>query len=154
MGPTNNLTYLIQHLSAVIGKQLDHTLQEQLQVGYSQYRILLMLEWNPQVQQQSLATSLGQTEASISRQLKLMKTKGLVAVRSDVNNKRKHITALTPKGMQITEAATAVIRRTFGPELAAMSEDQLTLMIAALNRLHLIVCQPGKPGACDHPMGN
>ncbi|HXR49712.1 MAG TPA: MarR family winged helix-turn-helix transcriptional regulator, partial [Verrucomicrobiae bacterium] len=67
MGPTNNLSYLIQHLAAVMGKQSDQLLQEQLGIGYSQYKILMVLEWNPRVQQRTIAESLGQTEASISR---------------------------------------------------------------------------------------
>jgi DNA-binding MarR family transcriptional regulator len=64
MGPTNNLGYLIQHLAAVMGKQSEHVLKEQLGIGISQYRILMVLDWNPRVQQSAIATSLGQTEAA------------------------------------------------------------------------------------------
>src|SRR3954470_24781839 len=116
MGPGNNLTYLIDHLAAVIGKQADQVLHEQLGIGISQYRILMALEWNPRVGQKTLATSLGQTEASISRQIKLLQSKGLLESRIDPNNRRKHITVPTTKGMQITEAAADVMRRSLGPE--------------------------------------
>jgi len=54
MGPTNNLTYLVQHLAAVMGKQADQVLQEQLGIGISQFRILMVLEWNPRVQQRTI----------------------------------------------------------------------------------------------------
>ena len=153
MGPTNNLAYLVQHLSAVMGKQADQVLQEQLGIGLSQYKILMLLEWNPRVQQRTIADSLGQTEASISRQIKLLKAKNLLSSCADPHNRRKHITAPTPMGMQLTEAATAIVRRSFGPEYASMGDDRLMQLIAGLQRLHSIVCQPGKPGACDHPMG-
>ncbi len=153
MGPTNNLGYLVQHLAAVMGKQADQVLQEQLGIGLSQFKILMMLEWNPRVQQRTIADSLGQTEASISRQVKLLQGKGLISVRHDPDNRRKHITAPTPIGMQMTEAATAIIRRSFGPEYSAMGEDQLLQLIAGLQKLHAAVCRPGKPGACDHPLG-
>ena len=153
MGPTNNLSYLIQHLSSVMGKQSDQVLQEQLGIGLSQYKILMVVEWNPRVQQKTIAESLGQTEASISRQIKLLKTKGLLQTKIDPQNRRKHITAPTNLGMQITEAATAIMRRSFGPEYSRMGDDQMIQLITGLQHLHKIVCRPGKPGACDHPLG-
>jgi len=154
MGPTNNLLYLLQHLAAVTGKQTDQVLLEQLGIGLSQYRILLVLEWNPRVQQRSIAESLGQTEASISRQIKLLLRKGLLSSRPDPSNRRKHITAPTPLGMQITEAATAILRRNFGPEFQQIGgDDQVVQLISELQRLHDIICQPGKLGACDHALG-
>lgn len=153
MGPTNNLAYLVEHLAAVIGKQSDQVLLEQLGIGLSQYKILMVLEWNPRVQQKTIADSLGQTEASISRQIKLLNGKGLLSARPDPNNRRKHITTPTTLGMQVTEAATAILRRSFGPEYASLGEDQLIQLIAGLQNLHDIVCRPGKLGACDHPLG-
>jgi DNA-binding MarR family transcriptional regulator len=153
MGPTNNLAYLIQHLSAIIGKQSDQVLQEQLGIGLSQFKILMVLEWNPRVSQRGIADSLGQTEASISRQIRLLTTKGLLVSKRDPENRRKHVTAPTTLGMQVTEAATNILRRNFGPEFSGLGEDQLMQLIAGLQKLHAIVCRPGKPSACDHPLG-
>lgn len=153
MGPTNNLSYLVHHLAAVLGKQGDQLLQEQLGIGLSQYKILMVLEWNPRVQQKAIADSLGQTEASISRQVKLLKSKGLLVTRQDPQNRRKHLTVPTTLGMQITEAASNIMRRSFGPEFAGMGEDQVMQLITGLQQLHHIVCRPGKVGACDHPLG-
>jgi DNA-binding MarR family transcriptional regulator len=153
MGPTTNLSYLLQHISEVLAKQYDQVLQEQLGIGLSQYKLLMVLEWNPRVQQLTIANSLGQTEASISRQIKLLKGKGLLMSKKDPTNRRRHITAPTPLGMQVTEAATAIMRRSFGPEFARLGEDQLFQLIATLQSLHQIVCRPGKLGACDHQLG-
>ena len=153
MGPTTNLAYLVEHLAAVIGKQSEQVLMEQLGIGISQFKILMVLEWNPRVQQKTIADSLGQTEASVSRQIKILTEKGLLSARPDPHNRRKHITAPTTLGMQVTEAATAILRRSFGPEYASLGEDQLMGLIAGLQNLHHIVCRPGKLGACDHPLG-
>jgi DNA-binding MarR family transcriptional regulator len=153
MGPTNNLNYLLNHVAAVLEKQSDQLLREQLGIGFSQYRILMVLEWNPRVGQKAIANSLGQTEASISRQIKLLQKKSLLASRPDPQNRRKHITAPTPLGMQVTEAATNILRRSFGPDFASLGEDQLTQLILGMQKLHRVVCQPGKLGACDHQMG-
>ncbi len=153
MGPTNNLSYIVHHLAAVMGKQSDQVLQEQLGIGLSQFKILMVLEWNPRVQQKAIADSLGQTEASISRQIKVLKKKGLLISRYDPNNKRRHITTPTPLGMQVTEAATNIMRRSFGPEFSSLGEDQIMQLVAGLQKLHSIVCRPGKLGACDHQLG-
>lgn len=153
MGPTNNLMYLVQHLAAILGKQSEQILQEQLGIGLSQFKILMVLEWNPRVSQRHIADSLGQTEASISRQIKLLTGKGLLVSKRDPQNRRKHITAPTTMGMQVTEAATNILRRGFGPEFGGLGDDQLVQLITGLQRLHAIVCKPGKAGACDHPLG-
>lgn len=153
MGPTNNLSYLLHHLAAVMGKQSDQILQEQLGIGLSQYKILMVLEWNPRVQQRAVADSLGQTEASVSRQIKLLKTKGLLVSKTDSSNRRKHISAPTPLGMQVTEAATNILRRSFGPELSGLGDDQIMQLTTGLQQLHRIVCKSGKLGACDHQLG-
>lgn len=153
MGPTNNLNYLVHHLAAVMDKQADQLLRDQLGLGQSQYKLLMVLEWNPRVQQRTIADSLGQSEASVSRQIKLLKHRGLLLSKPDPRNRRKHITMPTPLGMQITEAATAIMRRNFGPEFSRMGSDQLLQLIAELQRFHHIVCRPGKAGACNHQLG-
>jgi DNA-binding MarR family transcriptional regulator len=140
-------------MAAVMSKQTDQLLQEQLGIGLSQYRILTALEWNPRVQQKIIANNLGQTEASVSRQVSLLSQKGLLIIKRDATNHRKHIITATPKGMQLTEAANAIIRRSMGPEYASLGEDQLQQLIASLQSLHKIVCKRGKLGACDHSLG-
>lgn len=153
MGPANNLNYLLTHLAAVIGKQSDQVLQEQLGIGLSQFKILMVLEWNPRVQQKAIADSLGQTEASISRQIKLLTSKGLLISKQDPQNRRKHITTPTPLGMQLTEAANGILRRNFGSEFSNLGDDQIMKLMTGLGQLHKIVCRPGKAGACDHQLG-
>ena len=152
MNPINNLNYLIHHLAAVLGKQSDQLLKEQLGIGYSQYRILMVLDWNPRVQQNVIANHLGQTEASVSRQIKVLKDKGLLTSKLDPQNKRKHISVPTPRGMQITEAATDVLRRGLSGDFASLGDDQLMKLSQNLQSLHKLICQPGKLGACDHQL--
>lgn len=153
MGPTNTISYLLQHIASVISKDVDQTLQEQLGIGFSQYKILMVLEWNPRVQQKAIAQSLGQTEASISRQIKLLESKGLISTKTDQYNKRVRISTPTILGMQLTEAAASILRRSLGPDFSRMGEDQQIQLIKGLQGLHASVCRSGKKGSCDHPLG-
>jgi DNA-binding MarR family transcriptional regulator len=153
MNPATNLSYLMQHLAAVMGRQSDQLLQEQLGIGISQFRILMVLEWNPRIQQRAIADSSGQTEASVSRQIKLLKGKKLLHTKLDPQNRRRHITAPTPLGMQVTEAASDILRRSLSPDFASLGDDALLQMATGLQRIHRLVCRPGKLGACDHQLG-
>jgi DNA-binding MarR family transcriptional regulator len=141
----NNPVYLIQHLANVLSKQSERLLQDELGIGYSQFRILMVLEWNPRVSQRSIADSLGQTEASVSRQIKVLQRTGLLVSKPDPENRRRHITAPTPKGMQLTESANAILRRHFGPKLGTLDDEQLARLIRNLQKLHAAVC--------NHPLG-
>jgi DNA-binding MarR family transcriptional regulator len=154
MSPSNNLNYLITHLAAVITKQSDQLLQEQLGIGLSQYRILMVLEWNPHVPQKTIADTLGQTEASISRQVKLLQKSGLLKSKPDPNNKRKHQSLPTALGMQVTEAANDLLKRTQAADLESIGEDNLSKLASSLAEVHALVCRPGKTGSCDHLLGS
>jgi DNA-binding MarR family transcriptional regulator len=153
MNPVNSLNYLLQHVSTVTAKQADKLLHDELGIGLSQYRILMALEWNPRVQQKTIADSLGQTEASISRQTKLLIGKGLLVASQDKTNRRKHLTLPTPKGMQITEAAGNLLRHSFHEDISRLDEDDIARLNDTLLKLHKIICRPGRLGACDHQFG-
>jgi DNA-binding MarR family transcriptional regulator len=136
-----------------LSKQSERLLQDELGIGYSQFRILMVLEWNPRVSQRSIAASLGQTEASVSRQIRVLQRDGLLTSKADPENRRRHITTPTPKGMQLTESANAILRRHFGSELGVLDEEQFTQLMQNLQKLHTAVCRRGRAGACDHPLG-
>lgn len=150
--PANNIGYLLQHLAGVIAKQSDQILQERLGLGFSQFKILTVLQWNPHITQNSIAQSLGQTEASISRQIKLMQRKGWLQTTISPHNRREHITTPTAKGIRITDEATDVLNTYHGPMFGELSQKkQQELLGSILMQMHGRTCQPGKVGACDHP---
>jgi DNA-binding MarR family transcriptional regulator len=130
-------------------RQSDQMLQERLGIGMSQYRILLMVEHNSNVSQRSIADNLGQTEASISRQVKLLHEKGMLITRVDPSERRRHITTLTTKGMKITLAARDVLEQFYEPLAQGITVKEQEQLYAALTRLHENTCTPDKPTACD-----
>jgi DNA-binding MarR family transcriptional regulator len=143
--------YLLQHMATILMRQSDQVLQERLGVGTSQFRILMMLHRNPNVQQRKLAECLGQTEASISRQIKLLVERGLLGVRVNPKSRREHITLLTAKGTKMTEAALEVLEQYHTPMFDLLSDKQRTQLEESLTTFHNYTCMPGKPFACDHP---
>jgi MarR family transcriptional regulator for hemolysin len=151
LNPHAALAYLLDHVAAMLARQSDQALQEQLGIGMSQYKILLVLQRTPDIPQRTLADHLGQTEASISRQIKLMHDKGLLTNRVDPNNRRVHIAELTSKGEKITEAARAVLLRHGQPIFGALTDKQQKQLVETLRLLHDATCSSGKPISCDRP---
>ena len=154
MGPAITLGYLLTHTATILLRQSDQVLQERLGIGISQYRILMMLQRNPNVQQRKLAESLGQTEASISRQIKLLCEKGLLAIRVNPKSRREHITVPTAKGIKLTDAATEVLENYHEPMLSLISDKQRQQLRESLETFHQYICASGKPFACDRQMDN
>src|SRR5215469_5364206 len=107
--PINNLGYFLQHVASLLGKQSEQVLQERLGIGFSQFKILRVLQSNPHIKQREIAYNLGQTEASISRQVKLMLDEGLLHSTISPKNRREHITVPTAKGVKLTEAAMTAL---------------------------------------------
>lgn len=140
---------LLAHLAFVLGRQTDQTLQEQLGIGLSQYKILTMIADSPLVQQRDIAASFGQTEASISRQVKLLRQKGLLMVRINPKNRRQHLSVLTSKGEQLAQAAQKTFEQAHGQTLEALGDKQRSQLQNLLIALHEQTCQSGKTAACD-----
>jgi DNA-binding MarR family transcriptional regulator len=151
MQPSNNLGYLLQHLAFVMARQNDQVLQERLGIGFSQFKLLMILERTPHIQQKDIADALGQTEASISRQIKLMHEKGLLQTTVSPENRRRHLTTPTAKGTRLAEAAMEALNIHHGPVFARLSGKQQEQLLEALAEMHKSVCQAGKTGACHKP---
>src|SRR5688572_10235421 len=146
---SSNTSYLFDHVSAALHRQSYQVLQERLGVGLSQFKILSMLHGRPGVTQRELADYLGQTEASISRQIKIMQQKGLLASHIDPAERRRHLAALTTKGIKITLAADEVLKEYHAPMFERLSQREQELFRTMLATLHDYTCASGRRMACD-----
>ena len=144
MQPTNNIGYLLQRLAFCLGRQSDQVLQEQLGIGLSQFKILMISQWKPNVQQKKIADGLGQTEASISRQIKLLQRDGLLSITVSPNNRREHIAQLTPKGVKMTDKALEVLNNYHAPMFARLSDKQKKDLLESLSIMYDYACQGEK----------
>lgn len=137
---SNTIGYLLQHISSLLAKQTDQVLQEQLGIGFSQFKILHTLQTNPRIKQQQIAANLGQTEASISRQVKLMMQMGLLESRRNPNNRREHLTITTSKGERVNEAAIDVLGKYYAPSFHKLGDKRQQQLLESLQALHDIIC--------------
>jgi DNA-binding MarR family transcriptional regulator len=140
MSSNDNLGYLFHHLSFVLARQSDQVLQEQLGIGFSQFKILLILEQSNGVPQKQIAVSLGQTEASISRQIKLLQDQAILTSEVSPTNRREHITRLTGKGIKLVEKANEILNTYHAPIFNKLSERQQQQLRELLTTMHTAIC--------------
>lgn len=137
----DDVGYLLQHVAFVLGRHSDQVLQEQLGLGFSQFKILMVLEHKPHIRQRQIADMLGQTEASISRQIKLMSEMGLLQSKISADNRREHITTLTTKGERFSVKAMDVLNRYHSPMFNDMSSKDQQRLRELLEHLHGHACR-------------
>ncbi len=150
MGPTNNIGYLLQHLAFTLARQNDQVLQERLGIGFSQFKILMVLERNPYVQQRDIAGALGQTEASVSRQIKLMVEDGLLVSKVSPDNRRRHITTPTSKGLRLNEEALKILNSYHQSMFDKLTDKQKQQLLDIMSIMHDHACHPGSGGQHFH----
>jgi DNA-binding MarR family transcriptional regulator len=131
-----SLHSLVHQLAAVYARESDQVLLEQYGIGFSQFKIMEALQDKPWALQKQIAFRLGQTEASISRQVKLLIRKGMIEVRQNPQNKREHLTSLTPKGARMIDAATETLSAYQERSLAHMPPKQQEQLQELLLKLH------------------
>jgi DNA-binding MarR family transcriptional regulator len=149
MSQQNDLASLMHHLVALLSRESDQTLQEQLGIGLAQYKILATLHGHPHLQQRVIAAILGQTEASISRQIKLLTDKGMLVALKDPSNHRAHMTNLTAKGLHIISAAEKVLASHHRVFFAGLNNKEQAKLLEELTSLHRSACFMEHPGLYD-----
>lgn len=145
----NDLGNLLHHLVSLLSRASDQTLQEQLGIGLSQYKILTTLHEHPHIQQRMIASMLGQTEASISRQIKLLTEKGMLLAQPNPSNQREHLADLTSRGLRMIEAAEQALAAYHKQFFAGLNDKQQANIYKELASLHRTVCFMQHPGLHD-----
>lgn len=140
MRHSNTIGYLLQHTASLMAKQNEQVLQEQLGIGMSQFKILRALQSKTNPTQREIAANLGQTEASISRQVKLMLDNGLLSSTVSPRNRREHIVTATVKGIKLTEAALEILYQRHQPAFDTLGKDGQQQLLDNLQKLHEQLC--------------
>jgi DNA-binding MarR family transcriptional regulator len=84
---------------------VDELLGTQVGIGISAYRILAVLDSSTASLQNKIAFELGQTEANISRQVRVMAGEGLVKIAPSSKDKRQRHVTRTAKGEKLFSEA-------------------------------------------------
>lgn len=141
MNMEHNLENLLQHTAALLSRQIDQVMQERVGLGLSQYRILSALETQPQLRQRQIAAQLGQTEASVSRQFKILLERNLIYSQSNPQNRREKVHTLTPMAMRMLEASREAANQYVRPMLEELSDRERKQLSSSLHKMYGWVVQ-------------
>jgi DNA-binding MarR family transcriptional regulator len=132
---TPRLYWQIQKLAFLLEKKADESLKSQLDIGFAQYKVLEAINQNMLARQNMVAEMLDQTEASISRQIKILQKKGLIIAADVMGNKRARELSLTRVGEEIVRSAEEVIEIAQAPIMGGLSYQEQRLMQELFERL-------------------
>lgn len=95
---THRIYWQMQKIAFLLEKKADESLNENLDIGFAQYKVLEAINQNSLARQNMVAEMLDQTEASISRQIRILEKKGMITVVNVMGNKRARELSLTRVG--------------------------------------------------------
>lgn len=99
------------HLSFILQHEADELLLREVGIGIGQARLLSALETTRPRLQNQIAMELRQTEANVSRQLKVMKAGGLISITKNKKDSRGRDVTLSTKGHEAYLKAERLLRR-------------------------------------------
>ena len=134
IGAKSNFPPLL-HLSYILQQVSDELLLGKVGVGLSQARIMSVLHQSAPVSQRSVAVSLAQTEANVSRQLRQMKKQGLVKVSKTRNDGRQRDVVLTKKGHGAYQKAEKLLKKQQSQFLRLLASSEVKAFERATHNL-------------------
>ena len=129
-----SIGYLIHELANKITAESDQVLFERYGIGFSQYKVLMVLEAHPGIPQKQIANTLNQTEASISRQIGLLIDNNLVEIGSSKDS-RQHLIYLTPRGEEMVLKSTSALNNYLAPYFGSLSDRQKNELVEVFQAL-------------------
>ena len=124
----HRLEFILQHKSNAL-------LRDSLGVGFGHVQILQALLRSVPLSQRAIASKLYQTEANVSRQLHLLKKKGIVSISRNKKDKRLHETQLTAKGQKTFNKAEKILAAQHKELLKMMDDRDVKALDRAVSHL-------------------
>ena len=137
---TENIDIILEHITSLLTNKYDQLLLKELGIGYSQYKLLVQFKGDRIIKQNIIAKNLGQTEASITRQIKILSLKGLITRDRDPKNKKVKVVILTLLGHRIQQATRNIIIRQNHDFLVDLEAKGQLKLLFNLNKLHNRLC--------------
>lgn len=132
---TARLYWQIHKLAFLLEKRADDALRQDLGIGFAQYKVLEAIHQNTLSRQNVVAKLLDQTEASVSRQIKILQKKGLIHTSDMMGDKRARELTLTRVGEEIVRQAIDVIEIAQSPIIEGFSYQEQQLFQDFFDRM-------------------
>ncbi len=139
---TPRLYWQIHKLAFLMEKRADESLRSELDIGFAQYKVLEAINQNMLARQNMVAAMLDQTEASISRQIKILQKKGLILASEVMGNKRAKELSLTVVGDEMVRHAEELLDVTQAQVMGGLSYQEQRLFQELFERMLIKAKKP------------
>lgn len=133
-GPYSPITSL-HRLEFILQHKSDTLLRDSVGVGFSQAQIMQALHRSVPINQRAVASKLYQTEANVSRQMQVLKKKGLVGISRNKKDRRLHEASLTAKGQKVFERCEKVLSAQHKELLKLLNDREVKAFDRAVSHL-------------------
>ncbi len=131
----NPITQNLHKAVFFMDRAADQVLREKLNLTFSQFRILLAVRKLGAITQQQAARFHSLTPAAVSRQVEILKQRGLLAVKQNSQNRRMHFLSLTFGGKKQISSAVLLLDKLFSKMYLVLSPKEKQGLEKALNKL-------------------
>lgn len=132
---TPQLYWQVHKLAFLLEKRADESLKTQVGCGFAQYKVLEAIGRNSLAKQNMIAELLDQTEASISRQIKILEKRSLIVVATVMGNKRARELSLTEQGEQLLQQCEGILDMSQAQIFGSLSYDEQVVFSDLCNRM-------------------
>ena len=146
---SKQITYSIHKAVFLLDKLADRVLGERLDLTYSQFRMLLAVNHRGAVSQKDIAKFWEVTEAAVSRQLEVLRVKGLVGIAENAKDRRAHVIALTPKGKEKLNTAIRSIDQAYEEVYQVVKPGERRVLVEVLGKLLRKMCEEHQSFFCQ-----
>lgn len=152
MSPTldqsKEVTYKIHKAVFLLNKLSDQILQDRLNLGLSQFLVMMVLAGQSKVPQKFVATQLDQTQAAVSRQIDILVDLGYVSRDTNPESRREYVLSLTKVGQKVHRQAFEAIDERFDKLFGIWTKSEKSNLLGALNKLIMEIKTKGSTAIC------
>lgn len=127
---------LLTHLANKLSRSASALYGREFGVNVTEWRIMSQLAIEPGIAASRICQVIGFDKGSVSRSLATMERKGILAIRVDRADARRHVIDLTENGRALHDRIIAVALERERRLLACLSAGEREQLVALLNRLH------------------
>lgn len=131
----NSAIASLHRLEFILQHQSDKFLNDAIGIGFSQVRIMDEISVSHPRSQHEIALRLYQTEANISRQLKDLKSRGLVKIQPNKKDKRQKDVYLSSMGNKKYDQAQKLLASQHKQLLTTLGSNELRTFEQMLSHL-------------------
>lgn len=134
-GDSRRVLQQLHSLTRALDSAGDQLLQQELGLGFSQFKILSTLEKTPQSSQASIAAVLSLTPPAVSRHVDSMLNKGLLVTKKNPKNRRQHFLSITAAGKETLKKSWTLFDVRFNNVMENLDPVEQKRLIGMLDRL-------------------